>query len=959
MRRNCRSTDLENSKTAESITGEATPTSRADDADPTRWGTIMEVEEKLGFSDPDAGGSDSRRVHFSFEGEAGISTGATISSTSTSVTSSNHTVMSSHALGVQVSSRQGEIPSGNSNALAGRKSFADACAPQGTTHHIHTVRTHKSQSEVHRTQRTFIVRRAPPDMTPISVIKTLAEQFSVPATSLFESVLRDPQDRRRLYLTFRSLKQKHRVEEKGFRLGNVTIKPSDGTLSGYIPFPPYYVDTQTLLTALSSHGQVTQHSFVSTSDGIRIAGFKFNLKLHQNSTAPREIRYGDVSMSIRYDDDLKQCSFCGNFGHLVKYCKKRKSAPAKTANEPSTSPVVEIPAGGLNSESMEIEENDPELDEHQKHAGVPGHDVHNKSPEKELPPAGPTGKTVEELAELKRAWWTRRDALITEEEETVKQLDKHIFCRRTALADVHQEIRSHYRRQMNCRLDQRLRRCRTTTDNHLCGDWKSEYEDLRQKYFDYRIAEHQLFVTEGMPEDTPIHPAGYEPLLTAPEDLGKLEAHHPTLSTEEVATYIAEMSLTTDFRHDLVQMIEESADSDMEVSSEGSTSSRGRRGYSRGRGRGGSGGRGAAACAPQVEKSLTSTTDLPDLQRTQPPIVTENEWTDVLRELYLKFRTDVEQRTKYIAPRAQAISKVYKNQTDFYRNLMGNKGEPTFFEHCSLVYQDLLGECSGEWKADVDILWEDLLVERAQKFLAAKVDGLPDIPESSWKPTIVKPSVPEFETIPCSDGDIDYFYHGAVMNFRTGLEAVQVDDDHLLQMPADDMETLSSSSPVRPPRETPAEKKPPSPEKPPKKKTVRAVPKFEVADYQHFRAMLPDNYDTTECSTVFEMLCSAPHTTVQRWLWHRLRALNMKPECNYINPIATIIEADPTTPNLYRVFTPDPATADILLRHITHTASQFGLTDTSVKSPQPNPNFKARFAPDPTLGRPPNVPKDA
>ena len=170
-------------------------------------------------------------------------------------------------------------------ANGGPRSFASVVSPPShpapPSHKSSTP--HLTASEIQRQHATYIIRRAPPDMTPQGAIQTISAQMGAKPAALFESVLRDPQDRRRMYLVFKSPSIKEQVAARGFRLGSVVIKPTDGALSGYIPFPPYFADLSSIVIQLSRHGQVTHHKFVTTSDGIRVAGVQFKLKLTANA----------------------------------------------------------------------------------------------------------------------------------------------------------------------------------------------------------------------------------------------------------------------------------------------------------------------------------------------------------------------------------------------------------------------------------------------------------------------------------------------------------------------------------------------------------------------------------------------------------------------------------------------------------------------------------------------------
>lgn len=88
------------------------------------------------------------------------------------------------------------------------------------------------------------------------VVSTASSQMGLIPGALLESVLRGPKDRRRVYLTFSSAETQRLVEQKGFYLRDMHIRPSDGAVSGYMPHPPYFVDCNTLISILSRFGTV-------------------------------------------------------------------------------------------------------------------------------------------------------------------------------------------------------------------------------------------------------------------------------------------------------------------------------------------------------------------------------------------------------------------------------------------------------------------------------------------------------------------------------------------------------------------------------------------------------------------------------------------------------------------------------------------------------------------------------
>ena len=214
---------------------------------------------------------------------------------------------------------------------------------KSTTPSTKTSSPQLSRNELMKQARTFIVRRAPIEILIPEVVASVSDQFRIAPRDLFESVLRDPKDRRRLYLTFLTSDLKRTVIERGFYIRDLHIKPSDGSISGYIPFPPYYVELNTLTNLLSRYGTVLDASFVSTDDGVRIAGLRFKLLLKPDTAPPRELKHGPSVMTVRYSDDLRICSFCKNYGHTIGHCRKRQSSIQPSKSPSTGGPVVSAP----------------------------------------------------------------------------------------------------------------------------------------------------------------------------------------------------------------------------------------------------------------------------------------------------------------------------------------------------------------------------------------------------------------------------------------------------------------------------------------------------------------------------------------------------------------------------------------------------------------------------------------
>ena len=183
---------------------------------------------------------------------------------------------------------------------------------------------HLRPTETNRLNRTQIIRRTEYGFTAKQIIATMTAQMGIPEHRLFESVLRDPRDNRRFYLTYRTMDMKLTVTGRGFHLGGIFIRPEDNTTEGYIPYPPYYMDKRTLDDLLTEYGQLTHSDFTTTDNGTRIAGYTFAIKLKTNKTLPETITYNNCDMYIRLKDDIRYCTYCKRHGHTTGRCRARK-----------------------------------------------------------------------------------------------------------------------------------------------------------------------------------------------------------------------------------------------------------------------------------------------------------------------------------------------------------------------------------------------------------------------------------------------------------------------------------------------------------------------------------------------------------------------------------------------------------------------------------------------------------
>ena len=178
-------------------------------------------------------------------------------------------------------------------------------------------------TETTRHHRTQILRRLPYNTTTRTIIDDMTRQMGDTESNLFERVLRDPQDPRRFYIIYRTLDIKTTVTGKGFYIGQTHIKPTDNTITGYIPFPPYYINKTTLDRLLGQYGHHVTGDFVTTPHGTCIAGYKFKMTPNRAVPPPRKLIYNEYHMDIKYDDDIRQCRYCGRYGHLLRQCRTK------------------------------------------------------------------------------------------------------------------------------------------------------------------------------------------------------------------------------------------------------------------------------------------------------------------------------------------------------------------------------------------------------------------------------------------------------------------------------------------------------------------------------------------------------------------------------------------------------------------------------------------------------------
>ena len=211
------------------------------------------------------------------------------------------------------------------------------------------------QTETQR--RTQILRRLPPDTTPTDIIDALTEQFDLrsPAETI-QSVIRDEDDRRRFYITYKTMDKKRECAGKGFTVRNVKIPPCEGDLPGLLPYLPYYIDQNDVDSELKRYGTILRGHFRTDKHGIRTGGYTFDLQLHPGQTPPTELTFYGKTYHIINRDDKRYCSHCHRYGHTRNFCRTRQNIRTQPIYHDRDRPVEEQPVS-LNTTTTEPKAN--------------------------------------------------------------------------------------------------------------------------------------------------------------------------------------------------------------------------------------------------------------------------------------------------------------------------------------------------------------------------------------------------------------------------------------------------------------------------------------------------------------------------------------------------------------------------------------------------------------------------
>ena len=182
-------------------------------------------------------------------------------------------------------------------------------------------------------RRTQVLRKLPHDTTTSSIIADL-QKFKPDIGSVIEAVIREPLDRRRFYIRYRSVEMKRSHARSGFKIGDITIPPERADITGFISNLPHYMSLDDITSILAQYGDVVSAAFKTFEDtDIRCGGLKFELNLHANKKLPRAFVIMDDTFTIETPDDLQRCSFCDNYGHIHRFCRKKRESMEKAAAE--------------------------------------------------------------------------------------------------------------------------------------------------------------------------------------------------------------------------------------------------------------------------------------------------------------------------------------------------------------------------------------------------------------------------------------------------------------------------------------------------------------------------------------------------------------------------------------------------------------------------------------------------
>ena len=199
----------------------------------------------------------------------------------------------------------------NDNVL---NSYAAAAAGKGSE------LTHK-QIDIHK--RTFICRKLPPLTQTTDILTAIINQFNLTKpNTIIQAITQDINNKRRFYITFQTHEHKKQIMKHGLKIGNTTIPPQYGDITGFIPNVPFDITHEDILQQLSTYGYNIKGNF-KTHLGVRVGGFTFNMDIKPTHTFPKQIQLNNHSVTIINLDQDKHCQYCYKYGHTQQHCRTK------------------------------------------------------------------------------------------------------------------------------------------------------------------------------------------------------------------------------------------------------------------------------------------------------------------------------------------------------------------------------------------------------------------------------------------------------------------------------------------------------------------------------------------------------------------------------------------------------------------------------------------------------------